>query len=523
MRDATLLDPYTTTRKVFAEGVRSVEMPIPQPGPPTQMRETAPVHHDSYTIGLPMTRRQRRKMFRRLPFGSVPGYAPICCDSNDPDTIKASIFQRLVRDLPVPEPGMLDRFGVFVKKFCAENLPVVTVPTFEEWLEATSYNEQRKQQLRKCHVELRGGRPTLKQAKKISSFIKTESYPIWKQARSINSRSDFFKVWSGPMFKAIENAVYALPEFIKHTPVPDRPEKVRGLRKANRHYYQTDFTAFESHFTMDFLTQCELVLYRHCLGPGANTDFLCNVIGGNLGHNMLHYRAGVRAAIPSRRMSGDMCTSLGNGFTNLMLAKFLASEQGKELEGFVEGDDGLFSTEAILTPELYARLGFSIKIEEVEDPCRGSFCGMIFPESGEIIRDPRRFLENFGWTSSFIHAGLPIMQQLLRAKALSACYEAPQCPVVGVLARRALVHTTGAAPRFVDDGYHYCPRDVLNVPAFNPSPDTRVLFAQEFGVSVEVQLAVEAAINADDMVLVSTLLPASIPMQEYANRYVAVT
>lgn len=39
----------------------------------------------------------------------------------------------------------------------------------------------------------------------------------------INSRSDAFKAFSGPFFKAIEKVVYEMPEFIKHTPVPDRP------------------------------------------------------------------------------------------------------------------------------------------------------------------------------------------------------------------------------------------------------------------------------------------------------------
>lgn len=166
-------------------------------------------------------------------------------------------------------------------------------------------------------------------------------------------------------------------------------------------------------------------------------------------------------------MSGDMCTSLGNGFTNLMLAKFLAAEQGKELAGFVEGDDGLFVTEATLTAEAYQQLGFSIKIVELGDPCKASFCGMVFAESGEIIKDPVKFLSTFGWTHSFINAGAAVMDQLLRAKALSAIYEAPQCPILGQLARCALEKTRGVIPRFVDDGYHRAPDEVKLEP-FSP-------------------------------------------------------
>jgi len=214
-----------------------------------------------------------------------------------------------------------------------------------------------------------------------------------------------------------------------------------------------------------------------------------------------------------------MCTSLGNGFTNLMLAAFLVDEAGGTLEGFVEGDDGLFSTDVELTSELYASLGFSIKIEEVQDPCSASFCGMVFSESGEIIRDPRKFMENFGWTHSFINAGPRIMDELLRAKALSAAYETPQCPIVGVLARKALARTTHVHPRFIDDGFHVCP-DVVNVPAFSPAWDTRVLFENEFGVSVSEQLAIEEAILNDRLGAVQCLLPPLPEMLDYVSKFV---
>lgn len=498
-------------------------MPIPQPVLPTQLtqvEETDVLHSQCYTLRQPLTRRPRRKMFRRLPTCAVPGYSPLCLDSNDPQTIQDSIYQRLLRDLPSPNPEVLLRFKAFVEKFLSENVPRVTPLTFEEWLSSTTYDIARKNQLRESYASLRGGRPTRKQCEKIQSFIKTESYPTWKQARTINSRADVFKAWSGPMFKAIENAIYTLPEFIKHTPVPERPAKIRALRKANRRYFQTDFTAFESHFCWQFLKVCECALYRHCLASTQDADFLCSVISGE---NHLSYRAGVKAKLIARRMSGDMCTSLGNGFTNLMLAKFIVECKGSFLEGFVEGDDGLFSTEVELTSKDYADLGFTIKVEEVVDPCAASFCGMIFPDSGEIIRDPRKFIQNFGWTHSFIHAGPEIMNQLLRAKALSACFETPQCPIVGAFARKALYDTCGCTPRFVHDGYHTAIPDAISVPPFRPSDDTRVLFAQEFGVSPDLQKAVEAAVEDGDMDLVASLLPPSQEVADYTRRYVVIT
>jgi hypothetical protein len=458
-------------------------------------------------------------MFRRLNHVAIPGYAPLCMDSNDPETVSHAFECRVLRDVPEPPPGALKGFSEFVAKFLEEHVPAADPYTFEEWLALTSYNEDRKKQLRASYDYCHGQPPTKHQARHVDSFVKSESYPCWKPARIINSRCDAFKVFSGPRFKAVEDVVYALPEFIKHTPVPDRPMLIRQLKQAGRRYYQTDFTAFESHFTPEVMEACELQLYRHVLRNDKHVDFMCSVISGK---NCMRTRTGTFVSVQGRRMSGDMCTSLGNGFTNLMLAKYIVSLKHGTLTGFVEGDDGLFSTDVTLTPSDYANLGFSIKIEEVDDPCEASFCGMVFSESGQIIRDPRRFFEGFGWTTSFINAGGRIMDELLRAKALSTCYETPQCPVVGALARYALKKTSHVHPRFVADGYHVLP-DIVNVPAFSPSLDTRLLFEREYGVSLLAQIAMEKAIGRGDMEAVSFYLPPSADIFDYASKYLIVT
>lgn len=459
-------------------------------------------------------------MFRRLNHCAVPGYAPLCMDSNDPDTVDCAFKQRLFRHVPVPKKGMLKKLKKFVRDFLSAHVPVVTPMSFEDWLSSTSYNEARKAELRKAYDSLRGGRPTRRQCEHIDTFVKSEFYPTWKHARMINSRSDAFKVWSGPRFKAIEDAVYSLPQFIKHVPVPERPEKIAALRAAGLRYFQTDYTAFESHFTPEVLDAVECELYRHCLSSDSDADFLVSVISGT---NRMRTRHGVRADVVGRRMSGDMCTSLGNGFTNLMLALFIASEAGGHLDGFVEGDDGIFCTDFELTAKAYEELGFTIKIEEVDDPCHASFCGMIFADSGEIIREPRRFMMGFGWTQSFISAGPRLMDELLRAKALSTVYETPQCPIVGVFARYALQQTKGVTPRFVDDGYHRVPRDERHLPDFCPSADTRLLFEREFGVSIATQLLVEECVSRGDFEAVASLIPPTVEQGDYCSKYLEVT
>lgn len=504
---------YRTERKVFAEGMRASELPLPRP-------KSMFVDEGKASIELPGVRRDRRKMFRRLNKCSVPGYAPLCLDSNDPDTVRCGFVKRLLRDVPPARPRALKEFRAFVRQYLRENVPAVEPLGFEEWLAGTSYNEERKCQLREALDSLRGGRPTRKQASHIDSFVKSEFYPEFKYPRMINSRADVFKAWSGPKFKAIEKVVYEIPEFIKHVPVRERPGRVAALRIAGRRYFQTDFTAFESHFTPEVMNACECELYRHCLRNDADAEFLCSVI---MGTNRMRTRTGVRATVSGRRMSGDMCTSLGNGFTNLMLAKYIAHRKGGEVTGFVEGDDGLFASSVELTERDYSDLGFTIGIVEVSDPCEASFCGMVFSDSGEIIRDPRTFMMGFAWTGSFINAGARIMDELLRAKALSCVYETPQCPVVGAFARYALAQTQHVHPRYVDDGFHTAPPDAVDIPDFNPSYDTRLLFEKQYGVAIPVQLAAERAASRGEFDIVAELIPPTAAQAAYADLYLTVT
>lgn len=470
-------------------------------------------------ISLPGSRRARRRMFRRLNYCSVPGLAPVCGDTNDPDTVQCGFLKRLFRATPDPDPEMLARFAQFVSNYLKEHVPAVKRMTFEDWLAGTSYNDQRKNQLRAAYADLRGGRPTRRQASHIDTFVKTESYPEYKHVRMINSRSDAFKVFTGPLFKAIEEVVYADSSFIKHVPVPHRPALIAAWRKAGLRFFATDFTAYESHFSPELMQACECQLYRHCLPWCGDVDFICSVL---CGENRMRTRSGVSASIKGRRMSGDMCTSLGNGFTNVMLARFLASEQGQDLFGFVEGDDGLFATKAELRAEDYAKLGFTIKIEEVEDIRAASFCGMVFGESNQIIRDPVAFLATFGWTSSFTMGGERLMDELLRAKALSTVYETPHCPIVGALARYALSVTRHVTPRFVTDGYHSLPpRDESRLTAFAPTAETRALFERLYGISPTMQLAIEKRILSGNMNVLDLLPPARTAVyQHYADRYV---
>lgn len=326
----------------------------------------------------------------------------------------------------------------------------------------------------------------------------------------------------------MEEEVYKNPWFIKHVPVPERPAKISELEGDGLKYYENDFKAFESHFTPEIMRICELKLYRYLLSDyPEDAEYICSVIGGR---NNLSTNTGVKFSLDARRMSGDMCTSLGNGFTNLCLILYICFLKGAQVKGFVEGDDGLFATTATITKQDYLDLGFTVEIHQVPRPTDAHFCGCTCSTDGNLLKDPRRVFQNFGWTHSFIHAGNQIMDELLRSKALNLSYEMSQCPIVRVLADVALELTKDVIVKHTEKTYNPVPESFTGPVPYAPTYQTRSDFARLFGVSIPAQLAIEDAILRHDLVTVSLLLPPlSDPetgrsdLLDYSARYIEVT
>lgn len=431
-----------------------------------------------------------------LPFGTVPERTPFVVDSNDPQSQIAGLQKRLARDLPTPQPGQLVKLGRFVDRWLSEHLvPLDALPTYEEFMETRTYNTARKIYLNQVHLDLNGACPTKRQCWRIKSFIKREAYQVPKYPRWINSRSDVFKVYSGPAFYAIEQALFKDEHFMKKIPTEDRPSRVTGLKKDCARYFATDFTSFEASFTRPVMEVLELKLYSYMLAKWPQlSSCICNTISGiNKGSTS----SGVSFTCEGQRMSGDMCTSLGNGFSNFMITSFLLAENGHVLwDGVFEGDDGLvamYDAGPKPSPEQYAELGFSIKTEDVADPELSSFCGLMYVD-GQVLCDPVKFTGTFGWSASCIGASKRVLLGLLRAKALSAIHEKPSCPVVGVIARRAEFLTRGYAARFVYDGFHLPVTFTKTIPEFCPSQKLREAFHSLYGISPSTQIALEETI-----------------------------
>lgn len=435
---------------------------------------------------------------------------------NDPDTIEAGVRKRFLLTPPEPNKELLSEFSAFVSKWCRENLtPLSPVAdcTLEAWLAKTNYPEKRRLQLKSLFEE-RNGLLTPKDFV-VKSFMKDETYPEYKHARGINSRTDMFKCVVGPIFRLIEEQVFKHPAFIKKVPVADRPAYIYShLQREGAKYFYGDFTSFESHFTRQMMDACEFVLYEYMtskLPEGAGfMKLVRDVIGG---HNHCVYKF-FGVDVEARRMSGEMNTSLGNGFTNLMLILFLFSRVGEVVTPIVEGDDSATSyMHRCPTAADFAQLGFTIKCGSCDSFEELSFCGMVFDPVDLInVTDPRDVLASFGWARSvYARSGRKKKLMLLRCKALSYAHQYPGCPIIQALAHYALRVTKSHDVRhFVANDRHLgtWERDKLlaiismdgdkasRLPFKPVPPRTRELVSRLYGLSVEFQFQIEEYLNS---------------------------
>lgn len=445
---------------------------------------------------------------------AVPGFAPLGWDSNDPETILHGLRSRLLQSLPIPVQEELDSFAQFVDSMLSDASEIRMI-SFDEWLENTNYNGEMKQKLRDEHDAHRDLFPTEGEEHTLATFMKSEFYlKTAKACRLINPRCLFWRAWAGPIIKSIERYAYHhvwrdgenWVEFVKTYPVKERPALMEALANKGSIFTVGDYTSFESGFNVLFQEACENRLFRKVIPEGPIVHIL---LSSNSGYNKLETRVGIAARMPGYRMSGDMHTSLGNGFANAMLALYVAHKTNTKLCGYVEGDDSIFATDKHLTSDIHERLGFKITMQEVGHPGKAAFCGLVFaPGNGDqIIRDPLKFLTSFGWTCQMINAGESVLQELTLAKAMSTLAETPNCPIVSELAYLAYSTTKHLKPRFLHDGFHAAVDPKTRFAAPMISDETRSLFAEVFGITIQQQLVVEGLIRKGDFFSIQQHLP----------------
>jgi hypothetical protein len=433
---------------------------------------------------------------------------PHPCPS-DPKTLQAGVQKRFCAKPPKAVPGIYSELNAFVLNWCQKNLKPLDPTTdlsFETWIQRTPYPEWRKQELRVKYSKIVNIYDGDGKYFKVKSFMKDEGYMEYKHARAINSRTDEFKCLMGPIFHQIEEIIFSDPHFIKHIPVKDRARFIKDrLYRVGAKYYPTDYSSFEALFIAELMENCEFVMYKYMTQFLPCYDEFCAILHEVLaGENLCVFKF-FDVTVEATRMSGEMNTSLGNGFSNLMFTLFLCEKHGiKGVDLVAEGDDGLaVSDQGFPTAEQFAELGLIIKITPVNDLCKASFCGLIFDLDDEvIITDPIRALLNLGWTSgSYSRSTTKILTLLARAKALSMAYQYSGCPILQEAAHYIIRVTkpfdfaayfarrSGGLDRF---------RKRILMEAINyghvrkeVTMSTRLLMESEFQVTVEHQIQIE--------------------------------
>lgn len=447
--------------------------------------------------------------------------------------------------MPVAYKSFNKNLRLFTSQWVRENLVPLSVAddmSFESWLEDTNYEEWRKVELRTVYNEVLNPLQDMGKKKRkyflIDLFTKDECYLDVKHARGIYARDDVAKCYFGPYFKRIEDKLYKHPAFIKHVPVSERAEYIFDrLQSPGMVYVQTDYTSYESHFSPELMRSCEFVLYKYMLKETLGGVEALNVMRMVLqGENHIKNKF-FSCMITACRMSGEMNTSLGNGFSNLMLYSFQCHRLGVPVNGVVEGDDGLFAALPGRHPttDMFTESGCIIKLNVFERISDASFCGLLFSEvDKQIITDPIKVMLKFGWTTKqYAKASQRKLTGLLRAKSMSFLVQYPGCPLLAAMSRYGLRISRGYDVRSLigRKGINDYERQNLKYAHDNfqqymdqePGLDTRLLFEELFGIDVMTQYVIEAMFDAkNDLKPINLdLITDLIPNQylEYWNEY----
>jgi len=406
------------------------------------------------------------------------------------------------------------RFATYVRDWLTTNLDPLDDLNLglEEWLADTSYTNGQKENIRqKFHTD--PAECFRRKRTACGSFKKRETYSEMKFLRAINARQDYYKAAFGPLIKQIEKQLYRNRAFIKHIPSRERARYIRdvldsenpvivegddGIFRIGDKIYMTDFSSFEALFTETFVNATEKPLFRHMLSRFQEYAERLLALLESVAHarntTVFTTRSKVDAKLRKllkivvwfKRMSGEMWTSAGNGFANLMVITFArqCAAQGEEIN-----------------VEWFAKLGLICKLQVCDTLEDATFCGLIFDDvSYQAIVDPRTALLKFSWMpEKYIHASRRVHMHLLRSKAMSLAYEVPNCPILAVFAKRVLELCQGCRPetalKYAESRW-YKERLLTeiehgNVQIGQPTGSTRFLFEKRFGISVADQLRAE--------------------------------
>lgn len=366
------------------------------------------------------------------------------------------------------------RFGQFVQDFIErhyEPLPSIE-PTHEfldeAWLDGSKYNRVEKAKFHKLFDEWQEGNFEEKRLLECKVFIKREITPETKEPRIISSRTDMFKAVVAPYIRKVEDAVYD-EHFIKHCHPDEVQRRVRRVTDAYQYLYETDYSSFESSFSIPYIREVETRLFRHML---RNNPKIWSIVEKACSGSNVLVCPWMWVEMPGSRMSGEMWTSLANGFSNMMMIHYMASrvpaDRPVDYDFLVEGDDGLIGTTTPLDTSIVRDLGFTLTLREGAHLNDLSFCGMIVGPDRRLYCHPDNTLIKFGRTTDprIVNARkkpwfTELLKSDLRTRALSMSVYCGSNPVMVEVINKSLELTRGASIRM--EALDYWESDILEV------------------------------------------------------------
>lgn len=449
--------------------------------------------------------------------------APVIPDTRYPQNLIEGFGMRVANEKLAPKQGRGIDFMGFSHEFTADAVavydlqPIDHMPTVDEMLEYIDTKPlptSRKDQLREA-VRLCDGNWEILYVRddytRNETHGKKEILAKYKLLRSINSRHDVAKMIFGLLIEWIEHQVYRkMPFFVKGLSMETRWRVIMERLEGAELLGTNDYTRFES-LIYGHISEAEACLFSYMfsqLEPSFVSTFLEIVCGVQTCRNRDGFRGEARA-----RMSGDMHTSLGNGWTNLTIWAYVFNSLGwyngpASLKLIVEGDDSVVSLPGTASKSDIERvldeLGLRAKLEIYESLGVAGFLSTYSWVDGEPLVDFRPQVIKLGWSLSELAAHERFRSGLFRAKCLSTACLCPGCPVVRSLVRMGLRLTSNTKPIYDERHSKWWLDDVVGTDRPSDIPEAvfvrftepiplgrRTFYATLFNITVAEQLKLE--------------------------------
>lgn len=377
---------------------------------------------------------ERDRFIGPVAIGPVLHACAVVPDLNSQLVVELGIRHRLLCASPPVVRSTMFEFQNFCLTWIKENIhPIEQVLTFEEWFTGLRFNKSRKDQLQKAHdevIDINNLSMEMIELLKIKAFGKLEFKYSYGYSRTINPRSDHFKVIFGPLIKTIEEELVKFPWVAKGMDPHLLPSKLLEIcSHDSRFIYGTDFSHLEGSYDT-WIYELERELFKAFL-PQYNWywDFYFTVTN----HVQILSIKDVIAVLKGPRMSGEMSTAVTHTWLNYMINAFNAVKQGVNIEVMVAGDDAIISADKELSARFIKELGFDFKMESYAFVWEAAFCHICFnPNTLHLFTNVAEVLLKLGWTLATMRftKSRRVLSGLYKAKVMSYLSLYDFCPIL---------------------------------------------------------------------------------------------